>query len=77
MFTGGSMEVEREEFPWGVFLRSGSVQGRAFHRTAISDEVYGVIWENGGLRSPAEARAFAQRIIAVADAVEAELKGPK
>lgn len=74
------MEVERYEHSWGVRLSLDNVDGSVTRGLLYGDqETKGTVnWCAIGSVSPAEARAFAQRIIAVADAVEQELaKGEK
>lgn len=66
--------IERREFSWGVVFNSQWVTGEVCFESIIRDANHSVNWSAVGKVSPAEARAFAQRIIAVADAVEAELK---
>ena len=67
-------EIKRSEFGWGVTLSLNSVEGTVTLRSIIRKETRGTVnWMAFGPVSPAEARAFAQRIIAVADAVEQEL----
>lgn len=77
MFTGGSMdEIEVRD---GAFGREWSCNGMfaVVYRFEDnpSDPFVDFTIVMAGLKTPAEARALAQRIIAVADAVEAELKG--